>query len=198
MPKLANAPSIKIGKDRISEIVASDYKFGPAMRGLTERQRRFVIAMVEYPMASQAAAASMAGYAGPLEDLSTHASRMAHDPRISAAIREEAQARLGGAGILASTKVVQLLNDSTDPTIILKCASMIFDRIGMPKQTKQEINVNHGLDTGGSAVDRIAKACILLGVDPKTLLGRAAPPDAIDAEFTEVDDGSEGLEDVLG
>lgn len=188
------------------EIVAEpNYKLGPRMAALPEAQKKFVIAMLEYPSASNVAAAAAAGYSGNENSLKSTAHRLAHDPKVQAAIQEEGYKRLFSAQILAASKVIHILDTSTEDKITLRAAEIILDRTGIPKKTEQTINVNHS-EVDGDAQVRILRACSILGVDPEAMLGRAAKallaiqaPAAEDAEFEEIEivTGYEGLEDVL-
>jgi phage terminase small subunit len=147
-------------------------EFGPAMAALNERQRSFVMAMIEFPGISFADAARRAGYSDVADGAKVRGHYCAHNPTVQAAIREEASKRLNAASLTAANVLMSLLTDEgVEPKDRIKAAGMLLDRSGFG--AAQTINVNkHVTDNSGKAVmERIEKAAAVLGIDPETLLG---------------------------
>src|SRR4051812_9520580 len=87
------------GRPMQPETIEHVNDWGPAMSGLNERQRAFVLAMLTEPPArgAQLRAARRAGYGKPgsnAKTLSVTASRVKSDPRVQAAMQEEGQRHL--------------------------------------------------------------------------------------------------------
>jgi hypothetical protein len=184
-------------------------KFGPAMEALpSDRMRAFVIALLNQGGRGLVRAYMTAGYSGDPNSttLSTEAFRLAHDDRIQEAMREEAMRRMGGAGILAVSTLLDIMqDDAIKPNLKAKVAGMILNRTGMHETTEHKVSVKKELNEADklAAIEKLAG---ILGVDPKTLLGEQYQPKEIagpvvDAEFSVVEEiipTSEGLEDLLG
>lgn len=154
--------------------MSDEREFGPAMSALNDRQRAFVMAMIEFPGITQGDAAARAGYSpsGSSGALRVHGHYLAHHPAVQAAIREEASKRLNAASLTAANVLMSLLTDEgVEPKDRIKAAGMLLDRSGFG--AAQTINVNkHVTDNSGKAVmERIEKAAAVLGIDPGTLLG---------------------------
>src|SRR5260221_274239 len=77
-----------------------------------------------------------AGYSGEDGAMRVTAHRLAHDPRVQAAMLEEAQRRLGAALPLATAQLVRVLTGSTKNSEKLKAISMVYNRSGMPEKTE--------------------------------------------------------------
>ena len=73
--------------------------YGPAMAALNEKQRKFVMAMIEFPGITQADAARRAGYSDVAEGAKVRGHYCAHNPAVQAAIREEAGKRLNSSSL---------------------------------------------------------------------------------------------------
>lgn len=161
-----------------------DYKCGPAMRKLNDRQRAFVVAMLDFGGLDNTKAAEAAGYsAGDRNSLRRVAYRLAHDPDIQEAIKEEGQNRLNSSGIMAVNTLLEIANDAgTEKKDKLKAIEMIMNRIGMSAKTEHNVNVTRKDLTSDEMIKRIGMLAGKLGVDPQKLLG--GPP--VDAEFTEI------------
>lgn len=166
-----------------------DRDFGPAMAALNERQRAFVMAMIEFPGITQRDAAERAGYSpsGSNSALRVHGHYLAHHPGVQAAIREEAGKRLNSASLTAANVLMSLLtDDAVEPKDRIKAAGMLLDRSGFG--AAQTINVNkHVTDNSGKAImERIRSLAEKHGLDSGRLLGK---PEPVDVEFSEVKDG---------
>jgi phage terminase small subunit len=147
-------------------------EYGPAMSALTEKQRRFVIAMLTIPGCSHSRAAREAGYSDVAEGAKVRGHMAAHNPNVQAAMREEAGKRLNSLSVVAANVMMDImLADDAAPKDRLKAAMAVLDRTGFA--AAQTINVNKNVtDNSGKAImERIEKAAAELGVDPATLLG---------------------------
>lgn len=172
----------------VSNIVTmkDDGELGPRMRALTERQRAFVMAVIEQPGITQGEAARLAGYSASSDVLLRKQGHfLAHDERIIAAIHETAGQRMRAQSLMAANVLVELLG-SENETIALKAAGMLLDRVGFGAQ--QNININqHVTDNSGKAImERIRALAQKHGLDEAKLLGKKAEPAVIEAEFAEV------------
>lgn len=180
----------------LTSVVADEGELGPAMQALkTDRQRLFVVALLQQGGRNYAMAARNAGYVGTDEARRVTGWRLAHDSAIQEAMREESQRMLGGAIGLAADFVASVIEDpSANRKDRLRAAEMLFNRTGLPAQTEHKVTIKHEL----SDKDKIAKIIELAkrnGINPKTLLG-----DVVDGEFTEVpfeEHSDVGLEDLL-
>lgn len=129
--------------EAVTPLRMSDEKddLGPAMAALTERQRAFVMAMIDVPGCSHAEAARRAGYSDVAEGAKVRGFYCAHNPAVQEAIREEAGRRLNASSLIAAGVVLKLLcDDALHPKDRLKAAGMLLDRSGFG--AAQTINVN--------------------------------------------------------
>lgn len=167
--------------------MSDDPEYGPAMAALNDRQRAFVMALIEFPGITLSDAARRAGYV----DADTGAIRVrahycAHNPAVQAAMREEAGKRLNSSSLIAANALMAMLtDDGVEPKDRIKAAGMLLDRSGFG--AAQTINVNKTTTdrTGKAIMERIAALSQKLGVDANKLLGPVAPA-VVDAEFSEV------------
>jgi phage terminase small subunit len=169
--------------------MASDDDFGPAMLSLTEKQRGFVLAMIEFPGSSHSAAARRAGYSDTKEGAKVRGHYAAHNPAVQAAIREEAGKRLNASSLAAAGVLMKLL---TDPKVAAKdrirAAGMLLDRSGFG--AAQTINVNKTVsDQSGKVIlEEIKKLADKTGVPLQSLLRIATATPVIDGEFVEIEE----------
>lgn len=181
----------------ISPIILNpDAQFGRAMRMLsTDKQRAFVIAMLENPSLNLAAACRRAGYAGSEDTMKSYGHRLAHDPKILAAIQEEAKNRMASGAIYAVSRLLEIISDpSVKASDQLKGIEMLLNRVGMHARTEITQNINHTVTTDKDMITKIENLASQLGLDSKVLLGRAT----IDAEFVEVEpEPGDDIEDIL-
>lgn len=165
--------------------VPDDAQLGPAMLALNPRQRAFVIAMCEVPMGTQEQWAHAAGYGGASADsCRTIGHRLAHDERILAAVDEEARRRFRSGGILAVSRVMDLVK-SNDEKIALRAALGLLDRTGLHALTEIKSTIGLGEDEKKLIASVIRNAAVF-GLDPRALLGRAGV--TVDAEFKVIED----------
>lgn len=153
-----------------------DPEYGPAMQALSEKQRAFVMAMIEVPGCSHAAAARRAGYSDVAEGAKVRGHYLAHNPSVQAAIREESGKRLNAASLTAAGVLMQLLTDeAVEAKDRIKAAGMLLDRSGFG--AAQTINVNKTTTdrTGKAIMERIVALASKHGLDPQQLLEPEKP-----------------------
>lgn len=178
--------------------IPDEGRLGPAMRKLLPRQQAFVIATLEEGGLNNARAAALAGYTGDEKSLRVTGHRLAHDEDVLAAIHEEAKRRLQSSQILAVRELLEILNAPTtseNRKDKLKAIEMTFNRVGLHATTEHTVNVTHKDLTTDEMIKRITELAKQQDLDPRKLLGSAGV--VIDAEFEEVKESSEGLEDVI-
>lgn len=165
-------------------MVPSDVDLGPAMRKLTELQRKFVIAMFETGISKVGVLAGIAGYAGDEGALRSQGHTLSRNPRVLDAIQEEGKNRLKSFGIIATNKLVEIaVNDERKDQ--LKAIEMILNRSGLHAVAEtRSFNVNANIGGDGGQMGRLKAACEKLGLNVKDVLTKANM--VVDAEFTEI------------
>jgi phage terminase small subunit len=148
-------------------------ELGPAMRELTEMQRNFVRALVTedpgHGMLTRAARRAGYGKESKAATLSKHAHDLSRNPRIIAAINEEARKVTRGVG--HAEAVAALFNMVRDPTHRdhARAVAMIMDRVD-PTESKHSIAVTHRtIDPDREALEEL-KAARTLGASREKLL----------------------------
>jgi phage terminase small subunit len=162
----------------------SEFEFGPKMQVLNDRQKRFVLALVEDPMMSKAEAARVAGYSDVKEGCKVRACELMQDKRVVDALHEQAGKRLWSVSLKAAAKVENMI-DSEDEKVALKASLAVLDRVGWAAQ--QNININQTVTdhSGKGILKRIEELADRLGVPTAGLLGKPV----VEGEFSEVTDG---------
>ena len=170
---------------------AEDGELGPAMQSLTDKQRKFVAAVIALGrngLRNYSQAARLAGYSDHKDRCRVTGYVLAHDARVQAAILEESKKRINvAAAVVATPAVIEIaLNKKLDPKDRLKACEMLFNRGGLPAQSEHKVTVEHRQPAKmAELAERLAKE---LGVDPVRLLGiNRAAAQVIDADFTEVE-----------
>src|SRR5262245_10298217 len=124
----------------IMATASSKRSLGPAMLALNERQRAFVAAFIELGGKSATMAARCAGYLFASEQsLRVQAHKLAHDPKIIAAIEEEAARRLAGGIALATTALIKIASDPKHKDQFRACVELL-NRAGMILEKRQPAN----------------------------------------------------------
>lgn len=126
-----------------------DEEFGPAMMALDERARKFVVLRV-YHKKNPTQAAKGAGYSSKTDGyLRVQGHRLMRSARVIAALREEAERRMGGATAMALVGLAEAVETGKGRN---KTAAQIevLDRFGFGKKTVQDIRVEH-VDTRSTA-----------------------------------------------
>lgn len=147
------------------------------MRALpSDRHRAFVNEMCEQPVVNYAAAARAAdpegwGVSTAYAKLVGH--RLAHDERIQEAIREEGSRRLGATvSIAVGVLRMYIENPALPAKDRMKAIGMVLNRAGLPEVSKHEVKTSHE-KSDADKVREVIEIAHLLGLDPKTLLGKA-------------------------
>ena len=184
-------------------LVPRDTKLGPAMSALTPNARAFVIAIIEMGGAinEMHLAVERAGYRCESKNSAyVQAHRLAADPRIQAAILEEAKARCKSASLLSISAMIEIVQDKTvKPSTRLQAASRLAAIAGMDPATQMLVKHDHEVTvTVKEQISQVRQLARELGLDPKVFLGKAGV--TIEGEFEEVvavEGLTDGLEDLL-
>lgn len=160
---------------------------GPAMLALNEHQRRFVVGWLRSNGKNASRVARAAGYSGKGGADRVRAHYLLQNPKVGAALREEAERDLNGPTAARAFLKLKELSSHPNPKISRPAADSVLDRAGIARQTNQKIQ----MDVTDTRTDReliagIVQMARLHGLDPKQLLG----PDVIEAEFEEVPVGT--------
>lgn len=154
------------------------------MTDLTEPQRSFVRHYVDLGGENATEAARRAGYGTNSDTQAVIASNMLTQPRILAALRELADQRLRSGVVIAASVLVEIAKDRFHKERY-KAAVELLNRAGLVVEGVSRIIVEDHR-TPEEIERRIKSLAEKVGVDWRRLLGTVAP-EAIDAEFTEVD-----------
>ena len=204
MPVLSRAELAKQDRSEIeTALVPSDTRLGPAMSVLSSKARAFVIAIVEMGGAlnEMHEAVHKAGYeCGSKNAAYVQAHRLAADPKIQAAILEEARGRCKSASLLSISAMIEIIQDKTvKPSTRLQAASRIAAIAGMDPATQMLIKTTTEVTvTVKEQISQVRQLAKDLGLDPKLLLGKAGV--VLEGEFEELPaptGSTAGLEDLL-
>lgn len=180
-------------------LVPDESHLGPAMKALPAARRRFVVALLDTGGTNNTRAAGLAGYGGTEAARKVAGHRLAHHPKVQAAIREEANKRLHSGSILGASVLMEIAANPQHKDRY-KAAVELLNRGGLIVETQHRVTV-----TDERSDDEIKARVVLLaekfGMDPAKLLGASASsvktePDVVDAEFEEVGTDA-GLEDLF-
>jgi hypothetical protein len=168
-----------------------DSDLGPAMRELSEKQRRFVQIYLEQPLRSGASVAA-AGYKSGTNGIRVEAVRQLRNERVLRAIREELDKRFRSDAVIGRAVLMEIALDKEHPQR-LKAATALLDRGGFHSMSEQRITVDHQDMTGDAMRERITALCQELAIDPARLLGHnaGAPPAALEVDYSEVAEPTE-------
>jgi hypothetical protein len=162
----------------------SDENDGPARKALTQRQRQFVDALLDNGGNQTRAAISSGTDPKWARD---YGSKLARNPKVIAALKEEADRRVRVSAPLAMDVLVEIMNNPTHKDR-LKAAESVLNRSGLIVASVVEHNVTHKGQTAPELLLKIKQMASQLGLDPQKLLGRnVEAAKIIDAEFTVVE-----------
>ena len=153
-------------------------EMGPAMRALTEKERRFVLALYELPAGRGALtkAALRAGYGGNYKSTRQIAHALWQSDKIRKAFAETGYRYIGVTSVAAIQAARELIFQPEHPDH-LKACRMFIDR-GWPLEnlTKQQIDVTHTqrVELDPRMMLRLAEE---LNVPLEKLVGASRPPD---------------------
>jgi phage terminase small subunit len=155
--------------------MTEDFTHGPAMSALTERQRRFVQAMLSDPYASAASWARAAGYSNANAACRTRAFELLRDARVEAAVFEVARSVMATVGPILATHVLMRTAANPDHPQQVRAAELIANRTGFSE--KQQIEVVHRDLTGDALIARLRALAERHGLDAEKLLGQKISPE---------------------
>jgi hypothetical protein len=153
-----------------------DANDGPAMLALpTERHRMFVRALyqVKPGHGANVKAAKLAGFGCPTstpQSMATIGSRLAHDERVLAAIREEDEKRIRSSAPRALSALSALIENPKSKDHARGIA-MVLDRVH-PAETvvKMQHDATPAFKSTAQALERIAQLAAQAGIDPSRLI----------------------------
>lgn len=161
---------------------------GPAMKALpTDRHRAFVRALyqVKPGHGANVKAAKLAGFGTPSsspQSMATIASRLAHDERVLAAIREEDEKRIRSSAPRAITALSALVENPKHKDHARGIA-MVLDRVH-PAETVHKVDVTHKHDVTLNARETAEILKRIAELSAKFSMRLPAPP-VIDGEVVE-------------
>jgi phage terminase small subunit len=160
------------------------------MRALkTDRQRAFVVALLDLGTSNATRAAQAAGFSEENRNAAkVTAHRLMHDESIQAAILEEAKRRIN-AGATAAVTHLLAIAENPEHKDQLKAIGMVLDRSGLHATTEHKVTVEN--TTESEALRRIHEKLEAMGLpveERKSLLKKAG---VVDVDFVEVTDGAE-------
>lgn len=168
---------------------------GPAFSALTDKQKRFVLATLMLGGSNDAEAIRMAGYDTHLERQMGF--QLSRNPKIIAALREEADRRMKGGALLAASKLMAIVRNDLHPDHF-KAVKELLNRSGFPTITQHNVSVEHRDMTDVEKDHRIIALCKELGLGDSETRKMLIGPETVDAEFTEVEDPElKALQDLL-
>lgn len=157
---------------------ADESRWGPYMRKLSERQQRFVLAVMDGRSNTQAA--TLAGAANARKSLTPGSAKQlgykwAHDPAILDAIKELSLGRIRNAAPKAIAALEEAVEGGGGPNAKLrvKAASDLLGRAGLGIVTQTTVNatVVHKQETREEIEAEILKLAEALKLDGRLLLG---------------------------
>ena len=191
-------------ENALSIPMPSDDELGSAMRRLNERQKRYVIAYLMNPSTNgHTQAAIIAGYGnGNYESAKQQAWILSHNPKVIAALKEEADRRIKSGIVIAASKLINIMENDQHKDQF-KAIERVLNQGGLIVETQHRVVVEHD-DNMLSVIERVKKQAHALGLDAGELLKKIGitldekgevienkidrREGAIDAEFEEVDD----------
>lgn len=119
------------------------------MLALDSRQRRFVVGMIGTSCKNAARVAKAAGYSDKSGAAKVSASRLMRYPKITSALKEEAERRFDTVAIEALLGLGTLVQHK-DVKVRVAAIDSVLDRTGYSRRTTQDIRVEH-VDTRSTA-----------------------------------------------
>lgn len=154
------------------ELKEDDGQYGPAMEGLSPRQRAYVLEFLLAGGRDRTGCARRAGYGGPettKNAMYVASHRLANDEKIIAAITEETTRRMYGNVALALKNVEDVLKaDDASNKDKLAAAKMVFDRGGIHARTEHVVTVENV--TTEAQIKRVVALARAAGKDPQQVL----------------------------
>ena len=173
----------------IDEIVA-DGDYGPAMSRLDDRQRAFVVEVIQQgKKRNLTQAAIAAGYSNHPGTSRLMGHDLLHRPAIIEALHEESRRRFTLAGWLGVLNLIGIAENDEHPEYY-KASKDLADRFGYGAITEHKVSVQHMDLTGDAILQRIKALAAKHGLDEAKLIGGNVSRETvtIEAKATEVKD----------
>ncbi len=184
-------------ESHLAEMLPEGEDLGPAMRECSKRQRVFVVLLLDQgSKQDRTRAAEMAGYQGSTRNsLKVTAHWLAHNPKVQAAVLEEARKRMTlGTGAAAALLLETIADEKAHRKDRLRAAADLLDRSGIPAMSEHKVSVERTLSRDEKLL-RVVELSRLLGRNPSEFLGSLVellPDDLKTLERAEVDVTPEG------
>lgn len=149
------------------------------MLALTAQQRRFVVGWLAARGKNAARVARAAGYADSSESAKVSAHRCLQNPKVIAAMKEEAERQFDGIAALAIVALRDQIGNS-DPKVRQAAIDSALDRTGFGRKSSQDIRVEHS-DTRSTA-ELLAAVQQLMGRKALPVVDTTAEPVVADGE----------------
>lgn len=148
-----------------------DEDFGPAMAGLNDRQRLFVLEYLNNGGTNAQDAARKAGYGRESQGaLEVQAHRLTRDLKVLAGIREESLKRMHAFGPEMFNVIVEIARDKNSPAgERRKSAEAILDRIGLQAVSEHVVTVQDNRSRAELIRELVAGLRELGGEAPKLI-----------------------------
>jgi len=167
-------------------------KLPKSLAALEPMQRDFVQFYLEGGGTNATVAAYRAGYGSESETEAKRTAackaagyRLTHNPKVQAAIRETAAARLGSGALLGVETVMKIARDDSHKDQF-KAAVELMRQSGFLVMTEHKVIVEDMRQSQAEKLAEVKRLALTLGLDPVKLLGTLAQ-EPVDAEFTVVD-----------
>ena len=143
------------------------------MSALTEKQRRFVLAMASAPWETPTEWCRMAGYSDHKEACKVAAHRLVHEcgDKIERAVREVCIREFRTIGPALAMQGLFAIARNKQHRDHFKALDSLADRVGFHRQTTHNVAVQHTDLRGEALLERIKVVAGLLGVPAEKLLG---------------------------
>jgi hypothetical protein len=144
-------------------------ELGPAMLALSEKQRKYVWAMLNNPLGNPTVWCRAAGYSDKGEACKVRAFYVARNPKIMEAAQEECRKHLNTMGGVLGVGVMMQIARKKGHKQQLAAATALANRSGFHETTEHKVTVEHIDDTRMlEFANRLASE---LGVDRGKLIG---------------------------
>ena len=155
---------------RVDQIVA-DGAYGPAMAALDDRERAFVVEVIQQgKKRNLAQAARSAGYSHHPGTSRLMGHDLLHRGPIIAALHEESRRRFTLAGWQGVLNLIKIAEDDTNRNYF-KASKELADRFGYAAVTEHKVTVDHTDLTGQAILERIRALAAKHGLDQAKLIG---------------------------
>jgi hypothetical protein len=160
----------------------SEEEFGPAMRALTPRQRRYVLAMAADPLGTPTGWCRAAGYSDSSLACKVRGHALSHSVKVARAVSEVATQLLTTYGPMLGIGVVMRIARNDRHPRQLAAATALLDRTGFGVQTEHRVVVDDVRRDPEAMVQRIREIAGRLGIDAEQLLNGMRRPKLVEHE----------------